>query len=244
MALGSNKLKFLQSLQNRKFRRKYGYFIVEGEKAVREFCEGSLFQVDEVYSTEELFLEGLDHSIDMQLISQKEMDRISAFSTPSPAAALVQIRAFDITEYPCEKGWAIAVDRMNDPGNLGTMIRIADWYGLDRIYIGDGSVDAFNPKTISSSMGSLSRVMPINVDLQHFLDTLSIPCYAAVLDGKDVKTIEAKKGLLLIGSESHGIEPKLLESCEELISIGRIGKAESLNAAIATAILCERLIRG
>lgn len=243
MALSSNKLKFLQSLQNRKFRRKYGFFLVEGEKAVLEFCGGNLFEVHEIYSTNESFHEKINHSSEVQFIGQKEMDRISAFSTPSPAAALVKIKQFDAVDFPLEKGWGIAVDRINDPGNLGSIMRIADWYGLDRIYIGEGSVDAFNPKTIASSMGSLCRVMPINVELENLLQNISLPCYAAVLDGKDVKSVCATEGLLLIGSESHGIAPELLRSCKEEISIGRIGQAESLNAAIATAIICERLIR-
>ncbi|MBT8326252.1 MAG: RNA methyltransferase, partial [Bacteroidia bacterium] len=141
-----------------------------------------------------------------------------------------------------ESNWEIALDTINDPGNLGTIIRIADWYGITKIYCSKNSVDMFNSKTIQASMGSFLRVELVEGNLDELLRNKEV--YATLLEGANIRTMDKPQaGVILIGNEANGISKEVLDALNPVaVSIPRIGKAESLNAAIATAICCERLI--
>lgn len=153
--------------------------------------------------------------------------------------AIVQIPVYD--KLP-RAGWVIALDGINDPGNLGTIIRIADWYGVTGIVCSQDTVDQFNPKAITSTMGSFVRVQVHYTDLQKYLKNSKLQVFACVMDGESVYSVKAGEGVLLIGSESHGIRDDVKELATVKITIPAKGKAESLNAAVATGIVCDRLI--
>lgn len=189
-------------------------------------------------------LEPYRGKFETEMADARQMEKISSMSTAPLIAALIP---FSLSEAPAPeslKGWAIGLDRINDPGNLGSIVRIADWYGLNSIFLSVNCADVFNPKSVASSMGSLSRIQPYTVDFLSWIPGLNIPSYAAVLDGEDLRTVEKTPGLILIGSESHGLHPELESACSKKITIVRKGWAESLNAAVATGIIADRMILG
>lgn len=244
MPLSINRLKFLQSLQNKKYRHKYGYFLAEGEKAVSEFSAGKIFKPECIISSSIEMLQPFEGKCETELADVKQMERISSMSTAPQIAALIP---FSIPQAPAPdslKGWALGLDRINDPGNLGSIIRIADWFGLEAVYLSENCADPFNPKAVAASMGSLSRIQPFQIRFQDWIPLLKVPSYAAVLKGEDLRTVDKKAGLILIGSESHGIDQELEDLCTKKITIARLGSAESLNAAVAAGIICDRMILG
>lgn len=244
MPLSINRLKFLQSLQNKKYRHKYGYFLAEGEKAVSEFAEGNVFRPECIISAHPDMLMPYSGKFETELADVRQMEKISSMSTAPLIAALIPFSVSEVPDPQTIAGWAIGLDRINDPGNLGSIIRIADWYGLDSIYLSESCADVFNPKTVSASMGSLARVRPFTIDFQKWIPLLKVPSYAAVLDGEDLRMVQKIPGLIIIGSESHGLHPDLIQCCTKKITIVRPGAAESLNAAVAAGIICDRMILG
>lgn len=241
--LTAREIKHLQSLRLKKFRQKYGQFIVEGEKLVDELLH-STYKLVYLLATP-IFI---DHPLVIQFsdkaktVSDHEIKKISAMVTPPGLMALVEIPT-DLPENRKEAvNSAICLESIKDPGNLGTIIRIADWYGIDTVYCSHDCVDAYNPKTISSTMGSLFRINIIYTDLRELITHSKIDSLAFTIDGIVMQEAKLpKKALLVIGSESHGISKPLQDLCTNKLSIKRIGKAESLNAAIATAIACDRI---
>lgn len=239
--LSKNRIKFLQSLKQKKYRQKYGHFLVEGEKSVAELLH-SEYEVDEIIADEN-WLSKQDESwreLEATLTDDIGMGKISAFSSPSPVCAVVKI---PVSIPKAESKWAIALDGIKDPGNLGTIVRTADWYGIKQVYCSKDCVDFFNPKTISSTMGSFARIVPEYIDLKEKLGKLE-HVYACVLNGTNIREVSnANGGVIVIGSESHGISDEVLALPNiERVTIPGPGGAESLNAAIATAIACERLV--
>ncbi len=232
------KVKQYQQLGSKKFRQKYGLFVVEGLKSVNELAKSD-WMVECILCTSQ-FMEQHQQAItlDAQVISKEDFFKISGQKNPQEILAIAEIAR---PSQPASN-WEIALDNINDPGNLGTIIRIADWYGITRIYCSKNSVDMFNSKTIQATMGSFLRVEVIEGDLEELLQGKSV--YATLLDGENIRTIKkASAGVILIGNEANGITQNLLKSLKPTaITIPRVGQAESLNAAIATAICCERLI--
>jgi TrmH family RNA methyltransferase len=168
--------------------------------------------------------------------------KLSSLVTPPGLIALVEMPS-EINDYAVEAiNSALCLESLKDPGNLGTIIRIADWYGIDTVYCSNDCVDVYNPKTVSSTMGSIFRIKVIYTDLTALISKSKIESLAFTMDGTTMqKAALPKKALIVIGSESHGLSPVLQHLCAQKISIKRIGKAESLNAAIAAAIACERI---
>lgn len=146
---------------------------------------------------------------------------------------------------PAKGQWTIALDQVRDPGNLGTILRIADWYGMQQVVCALTCANVYNPKTIQASMGSFTRVKAYYTDLGPWLSQQPQPAYAATLEGQPVHRWQAPAsgGILLLGNESHGVQPELLPHCHGQLTIPRFGQAESLNVAIATAILCDNIFR-
>lgn len=240
--LSTNKIKIYRSLQQKKYRQKYGQFLVEGVKAVQEFINQG-WKVESII-VQDLTSHGLKLNANVEPIvgTPKQMQQISNFKNASSAIGVFAIRPageFDITKN------MIALDTLNDPGNLGTIIRIADWYGIGQIVLSEKCVEEYNPKAISATMGSFARVKVYREELSETITKFDGKIYAAVLEGESIYGIgkSSEPFCLIIGSESHGIDPGLLYNSEvHKISIPRAGAAESLNAGVATGILIDRLL--
>ena len=241
-ALSANKIKFIRSLAQKKFRDEHGLFIAEGEKIVSEAL-ASGYKVREVYTVEE--------------IGRECMERISCLSSPSPVLAVVEKPNFTpdriLENLSGRKPLYLALDGVKDPGNLGTIIRVADWFGVDAIFASSGTVEVWNPKVVQATMGAIFRKQIIYTDLADVCRKLSaagLPVYGTFLDGKNLYEnlpAETKHGLVVMGSESFGISPALESLITNKLLIppypADASTSESLNVAIATAIICAEFRR-
>lgn len=240
MALSNHAIKHIQSLRIKKFRQKYHQFIVEGDKAVRELLASS-WKIVQIYHTKEFILE--NSPADLEVITDKEMERISHHQSPQHALAIVQMNDNEL-DIPIN-GMHIFLDGIQDPGNLGTIIRIADWYGLKSVFCSPDTVEVYNPKCIDASMGSFLRVKQFYIDGIELVNQCKLPCYAAAMNGQNIHELSLmNNGLILIGNEGKGIRKELLSKEGVIgISIPRFGGAESLNAAVATGIILDNFFR-
>lgn len=238
--LTKNSLSIYQKLRNKKYRQKYGLFLIEGYKTIQDFMDEK-WQMDCILYTDENMFQKLvlPHNIASYLIDEATFKKVSCLTTPSNILAIGQIP--HITEnkvFPL-----LALDGIQDPGNFGTIIRTADWYGLKEIYCSENTVDCFNPKVVQASMGSLARVNIHYVDLVEILKNTTV--YATLLNGENIRNITPLSGayVILLGNEGNGISEGLLQKVSHIsITIPKIGGAESLNVAIATAICLERFL--
>jgi len=242
--LVKSKLKYIQSLGQKKFRKEEGLFIAEGPKLVKELLEDDVVNVKEIYALKEWIDENkkLLISRDIIEISAFELGKISQLTTPNKVLALVQ--QFDENSHIITKGKiTIVLDDVQDPGNMGTIIRIADWFGINQLICSHGCADVYNSKVIQSTMGSIARVRVVYTDVIQWLNGQNnINIYAAALKGKDIADMEKiKEGILIIGNESKGISPEVFALAKEKITISKKGKAESLNAAVACGIILSHL---
>jgi TrmH family RNA methyltransferase len=236
--LSKVKIKQYQQLQFKKFRQKYGLFVVEGLKSVNELIQ-TRWPIESIVCSTSFKgkIESID-SLDLFLVKPKEFETISQQKNPQGILAIAQFHKLNLEETP----WQIALENINNPGNLGTIIRIADWYGINTIYCSQDTVDLYNSKVIQSSMGSFLRVQLKYGKLPETLNQKDI--YATKLNGKNIRTLpKMDRGVLLIGNEANGISKPLSESLAHTpITIPGNIQTESLNAAMATAICCERLL--
>jgi len=242
--ISKNQIKLLQSLKIKKYRIQHNNFIAEGPKLAQDIIHSDL-QVIEVYALESWLKNNArlieDRNLDTYMVTEKELERISFMKSPSEV--LLRISIPKLSKYISHTGYALLLDRINDPGNLGTIIRTADWFGIDHIILSEDCADPFNPKTVQSSMGSIGRVKLFKENLETICRETKMPCYAAELGGEHMaKTTFAENGMLIIGSESHGIDPDILALASQKIKIEGRGYAESLNAAIATGIICYQIM--
>jgi TrmH family RNA methyltransferase len=244
--ISKSQISFIKSLHQKKIRKEHGLFIVEGLKSIQEFIN-SEYVVDSVYCTENLMpkLDNLSRKIKPVGITESELSRISALSTPQAILALVQIpQQTDLNIKKLDGSFILALDGVQDPGNLGTIIRTADWFGLNTILCSKDTAEVYNPKVVQASMGSLSRVNIIYTDLGDVFSKINIPVYGAVLNGKSIyETDFGREGIILLGNEGNGISEDLIEKINYPITIPRYGKAESLNVAISASIFCSELRR-
>lgn len=243
--LSKAKIKYIKSLQVKKYRKEEQCFIVEGAKSVLELL-ASDFEVVQVLGTP-AFLSGLQspypEAIEVLTVSEKELVELGNFQTNNAALGVAKIRPnASISILPEE--FALVLDDIRDPGNLGTIVRTADWFGIDKIIASTESADFYNPKVINATMGSFTRVRIFYTDLAEYLRDINQKVYGAYLDGTDIHKMTFEKGgLVIIGNEARGIRAGLEEFVTDKITIPRYGKAESLNAAIATAIICDNIVR-
>ncbi len=244
--LSNARKKEINSLKQKKYRQRYRQFLVEGEKSVLELCQSD-YLIDEILVTQTQFNkigEKLPSS-KVLIISDKDSELLSALETSPGIMAVSNFKESKIEDVFFENKITLMLDSISDPGNLGTIIRIADWYGIETIVCSIGCVDLYNSKTIASSMGSFTRVNIIYTELESVLKNAKIPSYACVMDGQLLQTIsKPMEGILIIGNESNGISSEIEKLASEKITIPRIGHAESLNAAIATAIVCHTFLVG
>ena len=244
--LSNARKKEINSLKQKKYRQRYRQFLVEGEKSVVELCQSD-YIIDEILITQSQFNKIGDQlpGSKVLIISDKDCEQLSALETSPGIMAVSNFKESKIEGHSFENKITLMLDSISDPGNLGTIIRIADWYGIETVICSPNCVDLYNPKTIVSSMGSFTRVNIIYTELDIFLKQKKIHSYACVMNGQPIQTIEKPtEGIIIIGNESNGISLQIEKLATQKITIPRIGHAESLNAAIATAIVCHTFIVG
>ena len=239
MSLSKNHLKLITSLSQKKYRHKYKLFVVEGVKVVQEFLNSS-YELEILFSTESSF-SYLDSFIE---VSEQELKKISSLKTPNKVVALFKI---PVEKNSNSSGLIVALDAINDPGNLGTIIRLCDWFGVDKLLCSKETVDCYNTKVVQSSMGSLTRVAISYIDLKEYLLSVSIPIFIADMDGDNVYEMKPPtSAVLVMGNEANGISNYIKEIVSTKITIPRYGDSqliESLNVATATAILLSEFRR-
>ena len=237
--LSKNEVKYIQSLYHKKTRESEGVFVVEGPKMVTELLQSG-YVVKKIYATSE-WAKPKNANVEIVDITDADLERISALQAPHQVLAIAEQRT--LIEEPMLKGnLTLALDNIQDPGNLGTIIRIADWFGIKQVIASENTVELYNPKVIQSTMGSFMRVDVWYRNLNSLLPDAGVPVYGAVLNGKNVFSIgRVKEGILLIGNESRGIGEELMQLVTDPLTIPRFGGAESLNAAVATGIILSHI---
>ena len=235
--------KYIQSLQHKKFRDEQGLFFAEGPKLVKELLEEGLFTCRNVYAGQEwaeAISAGLRSTLAdrLVLIRDFELEKISALSKPNQVLAVFEKREVE-TNPDISGKITLVLDDIQDPGNLGTIIRIADWYGIENLVCSSHTADMYNPKVVQSTMASLQRVNLVYTDITGWLGKQAgIKKYAAALQGTPVaKLAGIKEGIIIIGNESKGISEPVMKLAETKITIPKTGHAESLNAAVAAGII-------
>jgi TrmH family RNA methyltransferase len=236
-------VKYIKSLQVKKYRKQEQCFIVEGAKSVLELL-ASDFEVVRVLGTAE-FLSTLNPSVKatVEEVTEHELSGIGEFQTNTTALAIARMKPNSPLTISSNE-FGLVLDDIRDPGNLGTIIRTADWYGIFKIIASSETADFYNSKVISATMGSFTRVNVFYTDLTEYLSQSPRNIFGAYLDGKNIREVKfGTEGLLVIGNESRGISAELEKFVTNKITIPRYGHAESLNAAIATAVICDNLRR-
>jgi TrmH family RNA methyltransferase len=239
--LSRNEIKYIQSLFYKKKRSEDKLFIVEGPKLAEEIIN-SKYPIKKLYALKEWIAE---NSLLMGLlvieVTEKELAQLTQLQTANQVIVIAE--EVENTFEPVENTWSIVLDGIQDPGNLGTIIRIADWFNIKNIVCSEDTVNIYNPKVIQSSMGSFVRVNVLYKELVAFLSGTNLPIYGALLNGDNVfKLKDFQKGFLMIGNESKGIRNHLLPFIQHPITIPKLGGAESLNAAVASGIILSHLI--
>lgn len=239
MSLSKNHIKLITSLSQKKYRQKHKLFVVEGVKVVQEFLNSSyeleiVFSTDTDFSSTNKFIE----------VTDQELKKISSLKTPNKVLALFKI--------PSQKkinssGLIVALDTVNDPGNLGTIIRLCDWFGVEQLVCSKDTVDCYNSKVVQATMGSLTRVSISYLNLPEYLQTVSLPIFIADMDGVNIhKAKLPASAVLVMGNEANGVSETLKQLVSNKISIPRYGNSnqvESLNVASATAVLLNEFRR-
>ncbi len=238
--LSKTTIAYIRSLHNKWTRWEAGIFIVEWLKSIVEFLD-SAFEIIEGFFIED-FVSIKSISFPYQIITKNELSRITTLTSNDSGILLVKMRSNTAPKIKRDE-LVLILDKINDPGNLWTIIRIADWYGIDHIVASRDTVDCYNPKVLMATMGSLSRVSIFYTNLVPYMSEIQWKVYGAYLQGDN---IHAKKwipdwGYLVIGSEAHGISKNLEPYITDKITIPRFGFAESLNAGIATAVILDRM---
>lgn len=243
--LSKTQVKYIHSLFHKKFREEHGQFIVEGPKMAEEAIALSSRDIINIYACRDWIERNLDIHSDLTQkiveVSDLEMGKISSLHTPSNSLVVLRKPAL---QAPAEwKGLTLLLDGIQDPGNLGTIIRTAEWFGVEHVICGTGTADCYNPKVIQSTMGSIFRMKLFYEDLNGFLALNSnVPVLATSLEGEPLKRSEKwEDAFVVIGNESQGIQDAVLKKASRKILIPGTGRAESLNAAVATGIILYEL---
>ena len=239
MSLSKNHIKLITSLSQKKYRQKHKLFVVEGVKVVQEFLNSSyeleiVFSTDTDFSSTNKFIE----------VTDQELKKISSLKNPNKVLAIFKIPN---QINPITDGLILALDSINDPGNLGTIIRLCDWFGIEQLVCSNETVDCFNSKVVQASMGSLTRVAVSYLDLKKYLQNALVPIFVADMDGLNVyKTKLPDSAVLVLGNEANGISDEIKQLVTTKITIPRYGafqQTESLNVATASAILLSEFRR-
>ena len=241
MGISKNQFKTITGLSQKKYRQKHQLFIAEGVKVVNELLNSSL-KVDTIFATDDFKTSIYQDKI--VVISEQELRKISNLKSPNKVLGVFRI--------PEEKefqnnGLTIALDAINDPGNLGTIIRLCDWFGVKQLICSKDTVDCYNAKVVQASMGSLTRISIKYIDLENYLQETKLPTFIADMDGENVyQSNLPKEAILIMGNEANGVSEEIKKVVTNKISIPRFGEiqeTESLNVATATAILLSEFKR-
>ncbi len=239
--VSKNQIKLITGLQQKKYRNEQQLFLAEGVKVIQELLQSNIV-LDHLFETESIF-EAVP-AAQKTLIKEADMKRMSALNTPSSCLAVFHIPAPKPIDF---KGLIVALDDIRDPGNLGTIIRLCDWFGVTQLLCSKETVDLYNPKVIQATMGSVSRVQVNYVDLATFISETTLPVFGTFMDGKNIyKESLPSEGILIFGNEANGISPALEQKIKNRIAIPRFGnlqQTESLNVATATAIFLSEFRR-
>ncbi len=237
--LSKSQIKLITSLKQKKYRQQHGFFVVEGVKTIKELLRSDL-KLHKLYTTETFNIDAKDEII----ISETDLKRITYLKTPNKALAIFEMPESKVIN---NNQLIVALDAVRDPGNLGTIIRLCDWFGVKDLICSKETVDCFNPKVIQATMGSITRVNISYIDLEQFLKESKVPVFGAFMDGEIVYKKELpEKGILIMGNEANGVSKEIEAIISEKISIPRFGDiqaTESLNVATATAILLSEFKR-
>jgi TrmH family RNA methyltransferase len=257
--LAKNEIKFINSLKLKKNRDAEGLFVAEGVKIVNDLLHSGM-KVKQIYSSRNFQLSIFNYHIDVIRIKETELKRISSLNSPNEVLAVCEIPQYSLEPALLSKKLNLVLDTIQDPGNLGTIIRIADWFGIENIICSNETVEVYNPKVIQATMGSISRVKVHYTALPAFMEELKtqspdVRIFGASLDGENLYTAKiVSKGFIVIGNESKGISAELMPYITDKILIPSFAAnlpdlkapgstVESLNAAIATSIICSEFRR-
>jgi RNA methyltransferase, TrmH family len=247
--LSKVKIKYVQSLQLKKQRQMYQKFVVEGDKMAQELLIQQRISPEFIFATdvwcsqhEKMLRPFADR---LQMITEAELKQISSLKTPNQVLIVANMPNVSPDYGALAQSFSLYLDGIQDPGNLGTILRIADWFSIPAVFCADTCVDVFNPKVVQASMGALWRVQTLEIAFDTLQKNIpNIPVLGAVLDGRDLYDLAApKKGLIVIGNEGKGISADILKSVTLPLTIHGGGGAESLNAAVATGIICATLTK-
>ena len=241
-----NQIKYINSLQQKKFRLEHQSFVVEGAKSVIELLKSD-FEIELLFITKSFFEDNeallQNYSIEPELVEANHLEKVGSFSSNNAALAVVKTKE-NVELLVKGKEFALVLNDIRDPGNLGTIIRIADWYGITKIICSNSTVDIYNPKVINSTMGSFTRISLYYTDLEIFIKNQSVNIYGTLLDGENIhQTKFSDSGYIVIGNEANGISEEITKLITHKITIPRFGGAESLNAGIATAVVLDNVFR-
>lgn len=244
--LSKSQIGFIKSLHQKKYRKENRIFIIEGIKSIVEFIQSS-YQIHSIYclASHRPLLPKLPANIKLFEVNNAELDKISTLQAPQGILALVNMKAEDsLTIDNLRNRFSLVLDGIQDPGNLGTIIRTADWFGFQNIICSFNTVEVYNPKTVQATMGSLCRVDISYVDLAEWLKNFDLPIYGAMLEGESLYEMSwNKEGLLILGNEGQGVSEPVQKMIGIPVTIPRVGGAESLNVAVSAAILCSDISR-
>ncbi len=239
--VSKNQIKLITSLQQKKYRKQEQLFFAEGVKVVQELLHSN-FELQDLFTTKQDFLTVPKNKV--HAISEVELKKISALTTPNTCLAVFKIPK---VKEMVEKGLIVALDDVRDPGNLGTIIRLCDWFGIETLFCSEESVDIYNPKVVQATMGSISRVNVVYGNLETFLSQTKLPVFGTFMDGKNIYQEKLpKEGIIIMGNEANGISTSVEKLVSERIAIPRFGNlqvTESLNVATATAIILSEFKR-
>ncbi|MEC4004648.1 RNA methyltransferase [Flavobacterium sp. SUN052] len=239
--VSKNQIKLITSLQQKKYRQSHQLFIAEGVKVIQELLQSN-FVLEHLYVTENIF-EAIDTSKKTP-IQESDLKKITCLATPNNCLALFKIPKAKTTN---NKGLKVALDDVRDPGNLGTIIRLCDWYGVEELVCSEQTVDVYNPKVVQATMGSISRVNVTYLNLERYIQETNLPVFGTFMDGKNVyKENLPQEGILVLGNEANGISKNLENLISNKLAIPRFGnlqQTESLNVATATAIFLSEFKR-
>ena len=240
--VSKNQIKLITSLQQKKYRFANQLFFAEGIKVIQELVESN-FELVHLYTTQNDFEEVSKDK--KTIIPESDLKKITALATPNSCLAVFKMPA---EKKIGESGLILALDSIRDPGNLGTILRLCDWFGIDQLICSKETVDIYNPKVVQATMGSITRVNVNYVDLENFVSQAKLPVFGTFMDGNNIyKTNLPQEGIIIMGNEANGISPELEKLIKNRLTIPRFGtlqKTESLNVATATAIILSEFRRG
>ncbi|OCB71058.1 RNA methyltransferase, TrmH family [Flavobacterium glycines] len=239
--VSKNQIKLITSLQQKKYRIINQMFFAEGVKVIQELLQSN-FELEHLYTTQHDFEEVLGSK--KSLIHENDLKKISALATPNSCLAVFKIPE---EKTIIESGLIIALDDVRDPGNLGTILRLCDWFGVEQLICSKETVDIYNPKVVQATMGSISRVNVTYVDLVEYISQTKLAVFGTFMDGENIyKSNLPQEGIVIMGNEANGISQEIESMIKNRLSIPRFGnlqKAESLNVATATGIILSEFKR-